>query len=191
MNIKTLLTIIAFILLGVAICLLLGYFEVYPFTILWTTVSGWLGGFNISDLTSNPTTLITAGAGAVGTAVTVGLPLYNKLNTAKQQLEATTQEAKTKINGLSSTLEGATSKLQNTELDLTNATKKLNELEPQINQYKTQVESYKSQLEKLQNNYSELQKIRAADVIGSLPGGTVITNPDGSKSAIIEKVVVK
>jgi methylthioribose-1-phosphate isomerase len=191
MNIKTLLTIILFILLGVAICLVLGYFEVYPFTILWTTVSGWINGFNVEEITSNPTTLITTGMGAVGTAATVGIPLYNKLNSTKQQLEATTQEAKSKISNLTGTLDGATSKLQTTELNLQNATSQLETLKQSSTELQSKADFYKSEFDKLQNRYTELQKIKAADVIGSLPGGTIITNPDGSKSSIIEKVVVK
>lgn len=191
MNLKTILIAIVFVLIGFAIVMLLGYFAIAPFDYVYGMVAGAFSGFDMQGVVENPASIATIAGTGITTAVGVAVPLMSKVNSAKQQAEDTATEAKTKIEGITGTLESTTSKLQTTELDLTNATAKIEELTPQINQYKTQAETYKEQLDKLTNQYTELQKIKAADVLGSLPGGTIITNPDGSTSAIIEKTVVK
>lgn len=191
MNLKTILVIIGLIMLFVAVVLALGYFEVPPFNIAYEYMANFAGGFDTSQLTENPTTLISTGVGIAGTAATIGIPLYNKAKSAKEQAQQIFNDAQTKISSVTGELETKAADLKTAEVNLTNAQTKITNLETTAKEATTQANFYKAEFDKLQNSYTELQKLKAADVIGKLPGGTVITNPDGSQTAVIEKVVIK
>jgi hypothetical protein len=192
MDFKTILIIAVCVLAGLGICLLLGYLEIEPFTVPYAYVIGWMGSFNAQEVISNPATILTT----VGAAAAVAIPLLSKLNSAKQQVQTTVTAAKTEIGGLTKEVGDITGKLESTELNLSNANTKISEANTKITElsqsssdWQTKADTYKQQLDRLQGNYTELQKIRASDVIASLPGGTVIQNPDGSKTAVVEKTI--
>ena len=190
MNLKLILTLVVCIVIGIVICLALGYFNIAPFDQFYSMVLGYVGNFNIGEALSNPTTLIAGVGTAITAASAVAVPLMNKANEAKKQAESAINTAKTELGSVKDSLTETTGKLETANLNLESATKALGEKDALINTLKTKVETLQPQLDKLQTSYTELQKIKAADVIGSLPGGTVINNPDGSKTAVIEKQVV-
>jgi hypothetical protein len=189
MNLKTILVIVAVFLAGFSICLFLGYLGYYPFIVLWEETGKFVSGLNFDF--SNPTTLITTGIGAAGTAVAVGAPLLSKLNSAKQQAQETAASAKSQIDGISGKLDTTTSQLQSAELNLSTAQSKITSLEQSSHDWQTKAQTYEEQLNKLTGQYSELQKLRTSDMIGLLPAGTVMPNADGSKTVVVEKTVVK
>jgi len=186
MNIKTILIILAGVLIGVAICYLLGYTDVYP-NIVYTTLNGWFSGFDISAVISNPATILTAAGGAAAVAI----PLITKLNSAKNQLTATTEAAKTKISMVSNELGTAQDQLQNKTLSLEDANETITALTAKANTAQTQYETLKVEFDKQQNRYYELQRLTSADVLKELPGNTTITKPNGETITVVEKVVVK
>ena len=187
MNLKTVLLVIALVLAGLAVCVALGYFGVYPFTVIYDYAVGWMGGFNITEVASNPASILTT----VGAAAAVATPLLAKLSTAKQQASDLKEQATTQISGLTGQLSTAKNELSSTETSLASLEAKFKSLEASTGTYQAQAEAYKTQLDKLTNQYTELQKIKAADFISTLPGGSKITNPDGSQTAVVERVVVK
>jgi hypothetical protein len=187
MDFKLLIICICVVFAGIAVCLLVGYLGVYPFDGFYQMIAGYAGGVNIQEAVSNPATIVTGAASAAAVAI----PLINKANSYKNKLTETTQQAKTQINSLNTEVTTTTSKLKATEINLTNANTKITELTTSSKDLEIKASLYKEQLDRLQNNYTELQKIKASDVIGSLPGGTVINHPDGSQTVVIEKVVVK
>jgi len=186
-NLKTIIIIALFVLVGVALCYFIGTLGDNLFTPLTATINGWIGGFNVSTALSNPATIITS----VGAAAAVATPLLSKLSTAKQQVTDVTTQAKTQIGGLTTNLEAKTSQLNNTQLDLTTAQAKLKTLESSNSQLQFQADNYKTQLDKIMGQYTELQKIKSSDFLSTLPGGSLITNPDGSKTAVVERVLIK
>ena len=187
MNSLTLiLVVVSTVAAGIGVCRLLGCMGISPFTEFKATIAGYFGGFDLGGVVSNPASVLTAAGGAVA----VGIPLLSKLSAAKQQVTTVASKAQSEISGLTDNLSDASSKLSSTQLDLTTAQEKLSSLESANTTLTTQANTYKAQLDKIMGQYTELQKIKAADLIGSLPGGTVITNPDGSQTAVVERKVI-
>lgn len=188
MNLKTILVIVAVVLAGFSICLFLGYLEVYPFTVLWEETGKFVSGLNFDF--SNPSTLITTGIGAAGTAVAVGAPLLSKLNSVKQQVEDTAASAKSQIGSITSELEGKTEQLKTTELDLSTANTKIAELTKQAEDYKSQLEGPTGQVSKLQAQMQCLTDQNSSFVksLMSAANGALVTNPIDGKIYSVLKV---
>lgn len=187
MNLKTILLIVACAGLGIAICLVLGWKGYAPFNGFYNMVAGFFGNFNAAEVISNPASLITI----AGTGIGVAVPLVSKLSETKKQAEQFKTDAQATISNYQTELTDKTSKLESTTVNLDSAKEQITTLSASSKDWETKASTYKEQLDKLTSQYTELQKIRAADVIGNLPAGTIIPNPDGSTSAIVEKVVVK
>jgi hypothetical protein len=187
LNLKLILIVAVAALAGFAVSMFLGYKQIKPFDVLYNMVAGYMVGFDAKSVISNPASLI----GMAGTGLAVAAPLLSMVNSAKQKAQQVEADAKTQIGGLSTSLDSATGKLDSTNLQLTNAQTTITNLNTTQQALQAKLDSIQPQYDKLQNQYSELQKIRAADVIGSLSGGTTIINPDGSKTAVVTKTVIK
>lgn len=188
---KQLLIIIFTAAVTFAIVLFLGYIGVEPFTRLTSAFTSWISSFNfsqtLSEIAQNPATLLTL----IGTAASIGIPLIMKLFEAKRTAETLKAQAQAKIDEYQDSLNQTSRQLQQTTSSLQSAEQQLSTLQNTNSQLQAQLNTLQQQYEKLQNSYTELQRIRASDVISTLPGGTVIPQPDGSKITIIEKQVIK
>lgn len=173
------------------VILVLGHLGIAPFNALYEAVTAWLGNFNFSQTASeimrNPATLLTL----IGTAATIGIPLITKLMEARRQAAALKAQAQARIDEYQDSLNQTSKQLQQTSTKLQTAEQQLTQLQQANSTLQTQLQTLQQQYDKLQSSYTELQRIRAADVISTLPGGTVIPQPDGTKIAVIEKTVIK
>jgi hypothetical protein len=188
MNIVKIILIVAIcVLIGLVLSVALGYAGVSPFDKFYVTAHEWVSGVNVPSAISNPVTIVTA----AGSAVAVGAPILSKLNSVKKQAETTANQAQTQISNLSTTIDSKEAELSGATANLESAQAKLKDQETIIANLKGQVDTLNPQVTKMQNTISTLQSATAAQVIGALPGGTTITNPNGSTTTIVNKEVVK
>lgn len=123
-----------------AAAMFLGYMQIEPFTVVYTTVMGYVGNFNPAAAISDPTTILAS----VGSAAAIGAPLLAALNNAKTQAQQTAAAAQNQIGNLNTTLTDATTQLTQTKEALTQTTHQVTDL----TQYKTSAEETIAQLQR-------------------------------------------
>lgn len=181
--------IIVCILIGVVLCIALGTQGIAPFDGFYSTIHNWITGADLTAI-SNPTSILAIGGSAASIAGLAGVAingLKSKVTAAQTQVQALGDKLSTtsdQLNLNQETTDSLTAKLADTD-------KLIASKDQALSTVQTQATAYKEQLDKLTNRYNELSRLTSADVIGSLPGGTTITKPDGSTVTVIEKTVVQ
>jgi len=187
---KTIYIVILAALAAAAVCILLGATGLWP-NILSDAVMGLFSGVNVESFTSNPLAVGTTVLATAGSAVAVATPLYNKMKSYKEQATKISTVATEKINGLTSEVTETKDKLTSTEASLEGANKTISELNAAKTTLETQKASLEAQVKQATTEVNILRKATAADVINSLPGGSAITQTDGSVLAKVETIKVK
>lgn len=157
MKLSSILLILAAVAAGFGLIMLLGYIEVDPFNVVYSYVAAQVSGVNLSEVALNPATLLTG----VGTAATVGIPLYNKVNQAREQATAIKAQAETQIGSITANLSDATTKLSTADLNLEEAQKKISSLESVASSAEAKYNEVSAQNQKLLTQLEALNNIQA------------------------------
>jgi hypothetical protein len=174
------------VLAGVGICLMVGFiFPASPFGGLSSMVAGYVGNFNLGSVLSNSATIPTA----IASASAVAIPLISKVSAYKKQAEQLKMQATQQTNNYATEFNGVKTQLSTTASSLTDAQKTIDTLNTAKSVAETKASTLQAELNKVQGYYTELQKIKGSDLLGSLPGNTVITNPDGSQIVKVKELV--
>lgn len=190
MDLKLILTLVVVAVIGVAICLYLGYLGYEPFDQFYGKAAELVSGVNMEEVTSNPASLITTAGAGIASASAVAVPLISKLNTAKQQATDTANAAKTQIDSLSSEKDKLLSQAESfktqtatLQSQLDAKTQELNNLKNSTGDTTKTISSLEAQVKTVQdqNHHFVTSLMQAAN-------GALVTNPVDGKVYSVLKV---
>lgn len=190
MDLKLILTIAIVAIIGVAICLYIGYLGYSPFDQFYAKVMELIGGVNVEELTTNPTALITTAGAGIASASAVALPLISKLNTAKQQVTDTASAAKSQLDSLSSekdkllnSVEDYKSQALSIKDELTAKTQELTDYKASVGDTSKTISNLEAQVKSIQNQNSQF-----VTNLMTAANGALVTNPVDGKIYSVLKV---
>ena len=190
MNLKLILTVAIVAIIGVAVCLYIGYLGYEPFDQFYAKAVELVGGVNMEDLTSNPTAMITTATAGIGAASAVAVPLMSKLNTAKQQVTDTTAAAKSQLDSLSSEKDKLLGTVEDYKTQALTAKDALTAKTQELTDYKASVGDTSKTISNLEAQVKSIQDQNSQFVTNLMTAanGALVTNPVDGKIYSVLKV---
>lgn len=190
MNLKHILIIALVAIVAVAIVLYIGYLGYEPFNEWYAKVAELIGGFNVEEAISNPTTLITTAGAGIASASAVALPLISQLNTKKQELTDTANAAKSQFDSLSSEkdkffkeAESYKTQFEDVKSKLTEKTTELSNLQSSVGDTAKTISNLEAQVKSIQDQNSQF-----VTNLMTAANGALVTNPVDGKIYSVLKV---
>ena len=190
MDLKLILTIAIVAIIGVAVCLYIGYLGYEPFDQFYAKAVELVGGVNMEELTSNPTAMITTATAGIGAASAVAVPLMSKLNTAKQQVTDTTAAAKSQLDSLSSEKDKLLGTVEDYKTQALTAKDALTAKTQELTDYKASVGDTSKTISNLEAQVKSIQDQNSQFVTNLMTAanGALVTNPVDGKIYSVLKV---
>jgi chromosome segregation ATPase len=157
MQLKTIIIFVVCVAAGVAVLLLLGYLGVQPFTVIYDTAAGYMGGFDVGAVASNPASIVTMAAPALA----IGGAALSKISSLKQKATTEVATAKATVGDLSNTLSTTKDQLGSATSSLEVANAKVASLEAAAKTFPDQITALQKEKDNLTVQLQALNNIQA------------------------------
>lgn len=190
MDLKLIITLVIVALIGVGVCLALGYYGISPFDQFYVMVTDAVSGFNVQEAMSDPTTLITTAGAGIASASAVAVPLISKLNSAKDQVTSTASAAKSQIDSLSAEKDKILSQVDDYKTQATSLKTELEAKTKELTDYKNSVGDTSKTISSLEAQVQAVQTQNSQFIQGLMQAanGALVTNPVDGKIYSVLKV---